>query len=421
MKDLILGLANVNSLVGIIFTVFYLYQFLFIFVPFLKKQKVYEAKKMHNYAVMISARNEEAVIGQLIESIKNQTYPSELVDIFVVADNCTDNTAKIARDAGATVFERFNDILVGKGYALDFLLEQIGYNKPDCKYDGFFVFDADNLLNKYYIEEMNKTFSNGNRIVTGYRNSKNYGTNWISSGYALWFIRESKFLNNSRMICNTSCAIGGTGFLVHRDVLLNNDGWKFFFLTEDIEFTVHNILKGESIAYCDTAMLYDEQPTTFKQSWKQRMRWAKGFLQVARKYNGKLMLGSFTKSFACYDMLVTVGLAYFLSFIGIIGNLSFLGCSLFSNDTQYLQMAVKSIASAVISPYFMLLVIGGITVITEWKKILCSPFKKILSLFTFPLFMMTYIPISVAALFARVKWEPINHTVATTIDEIENG
>ena len=131
---------------------------------------------------------------------------------------------------------------------------------------------------------MNKVFSNGHRIVTGYRNSKNYGTNWISSGYALWFIRESKYLNNSRMLCNTSCAIGGTGFLVHREVLLNSDGWKFFFLTEDIQFTVHNILEGESIAYCNEAVLYDEQPTTFAQSWKQRMRWAKGFIQVSKKY-----------------------------------------------------------------------------------------------------------------------------------------
>ncbi len=421
MKDLLLSISNVNSLVGIFFTIFYLYQFLFIAVPFLKRGKAYTAQKMHRYAIMVSARNEEQVIGQLIESINNQTYPSELIDIYVVADNCTDNTAQVAREAGATVYERFNDILVGKGYALDYLLEQIGYSKDTCEYDGFFIFDADNVLNKYYIEEMNKTFSNGHRIVTGYRNSKNYGTNWISSGYSLWFIRESKFLNNSRMLCNTSCAIGGTGFLVHRDVLLKSNGWKFFFLTEDIQFTVHNILQGESIAFCENAMLYDEQPTTFKQSWKQRMRWAKGFLQVARKYNGKLIWGSFTKSFACYDMLVTVGVAYVLSFLGILGNLSFLILSLISADLSYVIMALQNIGSAIYVPYLMLLVIGAITTLVEWKKIICPAGKKILYMFTFPLFMMTYIPISVAALFKHVEWEPITHTVAKTVDDIENS
>lgn len=421
MKDLLLSISNINSLVGTIFTIFYLYQMIFIAVPFLKRAKKYTEKKKHRYAVMISARNEEQVIGNLIESIHNQTYPSELIDIYVVADNCSDNTAKVAREAGAIVYERFNDLLVGKGYALDYLLDQIGYNKDECEYDGFFVFDADNVLNKHYIEEMNKTFSNGHRIVTGYRNSKNYSTNWISSGYALWFIRESKFLNNSRMLCNTSCAIGGTGFLVHRDVLLKSNGWKFFFLTEDIQFTVHNILQGESIAFCEDAMLYDEQPTTFKQSWKQRMRWAKGFLQVSKKYNAKLLLGSFTKSFACYDMLVTVGLAWMLSILGILGNLSFLILSLLSGDNSYLHLALESILSAIVYPYLMLLVIGAITTIVEWKKIICSAPKKILYIFTFPLFMMTYIPISVAALFKHVEWEPITHTVSKTVEDIENS
>ncbi len=421
MKDLLLNISNINALIGIAFTVFYLYQFLFIAVPFLKRGKSYTAQKMHRYAVMVSARNEEKVIGQLIESINNQTYPAELIDIYVVADNCTDDTAKVARKAGATVFERSNDILVGKGYALDYLLEQIGYSKDNCEYDGFFVFDADNVLNKHYIEEMNKTFSNGHRIVTGYRNSKNYGTNWISSGYSLWFIRESKFLNNSRMLCNTSCAIGGTGFLVHRDVLLKSNGWKFFFLTEDIQFTVHNILQGESIAFCEKAMLYDEQPTTFKQSWKQRLRWAKGFLQVAHKYNGKLLAGSFTKSFACYDMLVTIGVAYILSFLGILGNLVFLILSLISADLSYMLMALQNIGSAIYIPYVMLLVIGAITTLVEWKKIICPAGKKILYMFTFPLFMITYIPISIAALFKHVEWEPITHTVSKTVDDIENS
>ena len=418
MKEL---LININQIVGILFTICYFYQFFFIAVPFIKRPKKYEAKKMCRYAVMISARNEEAVIGQLIESINNQTYPSELIDVFVVADNCTDNTAAVAREKGATVYERFNDILVGKGYALDFLLEKIGFDKSNCKYDGFFVFDADNLLNKHYIEEMNKTFSNGHRIVTGYRNSKNYGTNWISSGYSLWFIRESKFLNNSRMLCNTSCAIGGTGFLVHRDVLLKSNGWKFFFLTEDVQFTVHNILQGESIAFCEKAMLYDEQPTTFSQSWKQRMRWAKGFLQVAHKYNFKLMIGSLTKSFACYDMLVTVGAAYILLVMSILGNLAFLVIAGISLDAAFIKAALKSVLSGLTAPYCMLFVIGAITTFVEWKNIHCSASKKTFYMFTFPIFMMSYIPISVAALFKRVKWEPITHKVSTSVDDLEQN
>ena len=149
------------------------------------------------------------------------------------------------------------------------------------------------------------------------------------------------------------------------------------------------------------------------------MRWAKGFLQVAKKYNIKLFIGSLTKSFACYDMLVTVGLAYTLSFLGILGNLAFLVSSILSSNTQYMLMSLQSIVSAILSPYIMLFVIGGVTLITEWKKIVATTFEKILSLFTFPLFMMTYIPISIAALFKRVEWEPIHHNVSKTVEELE--
>lgn len=117
--------------------------------------------------------------------------------VFVMADNCTDATADIARREGAVVYTRFNREKVGKGYALEQLLLHIEEDYPKV-YDGFFVFDADNVLDCRFVEEMNRTFSDGYEVVTSYRNSKNYGDNWISAGYALWFIRESRYLNNSR-------------------------------------------------------------------------------------------------------------------------------------------------------------------------------------------------------------------------------
>lgn len=138
-----------------------------------KKQPEYEPKKLHRFAFIIAARNENAVIGNLIKSIKAQNYPSELIDVVVVADNCTDNTAEIARSCGAIVYERFNKVLVGKGYALDYAFNKIKEDEGDyTAYDGYFIFDADNVIDRNYVREMNKTFDQGYRVVTSYRNSK---------------------------------------------------------------------------------------------------------------------------------------------------------------------------------------------------------------------------------------------------------
>ena len=178
----------------------YAYQAVYLVAALLKKQKVFKAKKLHRYGVLIAARNEEAVIAQLIRSVRAQKYPEELIDIFVVADNCTDNTAQAAREAGAVVYERHNTYAVGKGYALRFLLENIFKNFGEYAYDGFFVFDADNILDENFISEMNNVFDNGYKVVTSYCNSKSFGDNWISAGYSIFFLREAACqLNRARI------------------------------------------------------------------------------------------------------------------------------------------------------------------------------------------------------------------------------
>lgn len=121
----------INFIIATVFFVCYSYQFAYILVPYLKKEKPHKPAELHRYAVLISARNEELVIGNLLDSISAQDYPSSLVRVFVVADNCTDKTAKVARAHGAIVYERFNDKLVGKGYALEYLLDRIGEEYGD--------------------------------------------------------------------------------------------------------------------------------------------------------------------------------------------------------------------------------------------------------------------------------------------------
>lgn len=406
----------INFGIAAMFILCYLYQIVYIVVGCIKNPKTVTANKNHRYAVLIAARNEANVIAALIQSIHRQDYPSELLDIYVIADNCSDRTAEIARETGAIVFERQSKEKVGKGYALEALIRFVWASGES--YEGYFVFDADNLVDANYVREMNHHFDQGQRVITGYRNSKNYADNWISSGYSLWFLRESRFLNQPRSSLRTSCAVSGTGFLVHHDILERNGGWKHFLLTEDIEFTADLILQGEAITYCSAAVLYDEQPTTFAQSWRQRLRWAKGYLQVFRHYGTRLFERLFRKRhFACMDMILTIMPAIVLTIVGVTVNLAAGIYALVTADTG--MVLLGSMIQMLVNTYGFLFVIGLVTAIAEWRSIHATTVRKIASVFTFPVFMMTYIPISLCALFSHVTWQPIVHSKTIRIHEIE--
>lgn len=411
-------LLLISQALMVLFFVIYFYQVVYCFIPFIKKTKIKAAAKKNNrYAFLIAGRNEENVIGQLIKSIKEQDYPQDKLEVFVVADNCTDDTAKGAREAGAVVFERFDNKKRGKSYAIEFLLEKIAAAYQQDYFDGYFVFDADNLLEKNYVSEMNKSFNQGYEVLTSYRNSKNYGSNWISAGYALWFLKDSKFMNEPRMLLNNSCIVTGTGFLFSRRILQQTNGWIFHMLTEDIEFSTYHILNGVNIGYCSKAVFYDEQPETFSQSWNQRLRWIKGYYQVFAKYKWTLIKQFFsTGNFTYYDLLMLFIPAFAITFVQILVN----GLLLLLNIGDFDKFLSLNgyICQAVGVSYVALYLLGLLTTVSEWKNIYTSGFKKILYTFTFPLFVFTYFPIACAAIFAEAEWKPIIHRHHLNINDI---
>ena len=397
-----------------LFFLCYAYQVVYIVVSLFAKPEKPGKGIPHRIAVLIAARNESAVLGNLLQSIHEQDYPKDLLDVFVVADNCTDNTAAIAAENHAYVYERHSTTHVGKGYALNFLLTQM--DKEGKQYDAYLVLDADNLLSCDFVTEINRTFSSGYKIVTSYRNSKNFSDNWISAGYGLWFLREARYLNHARMKLGVSCAVSGTGFMFSREVLEECGGWHYYLLTEDIEFTVDNIIRGNKIGYSSRAVLYDEQPTSFAQSWRQRMRWSRGNMQVTWHYFRRLASGMLHGSFSCFDIAMSVCPGVFLAALGIIANLADAVYNLV-NRGSFRALAV-SLLMMTLNLYLTFFVAGVITTITEWKNIHCSPLKKLLYCFTFPIFMFTYLPIGVAAVFKNPQWKPIAHTRNLALHQI---
>lgn len=415
-----------NTIVGLVFSVCFLYQVVFFFIGLIRGQvKIPPAKKQHTYAFFIAAHNEEAVIANLVKSIKDQDYPSELIDVFVVADACTDDTAQAAREAGAIVYERNDLSRKGKSWVMDYGFDRILREYPG-KHEAFFIFDADNLLSRDYVTIMNDAFDQGYLALTSYRNSKNFGSSWISSAYATWFIREARYLNNARMICHTSCAVSGSGYLVSAKLIEGMKGWDFHTLTEDIQFSTFCAIHGVRIGYAP-AEFFDEQPVTLKASIKQRMRWTKGFYQVLFTY-GRHMFKSIGKfhRFAAYDMLMVVGPAMLLTLMCLLVNVTFIAVGSLSHgflatDAE-IEMAIGSIIMMLAYMYGTFFVMGLSTTITEWKHIHCPQKWRIFTnLFTFPLFMFTYVPLTVAALFLKVDWVPTPHDVSVTLDEVLDG
>ena len=405
-------LKAISRLISVLFVLCYANQLVYIFVSLLSRRKDRKHEKAislkkNRYAVLVCARNEEEVIGDLVRSVRGQTYPGQLVDTYVMADNCTDRTAQAAEDAGAYVFERRDTSHVGKGYALDALLKNIRRHRPEG-YDGYFVFDADNILAPDYIEQMDRTLTQGYDIVTGYRNSKNYGANWISAGYALWFIRESMYLSYPRHLVGSSCTVSGTGFMFSREVAEEMAGWPYHTLTEDLEFSCDQITKGRKIAFCRDAEFFDEQPVELRQSWDQRMRWCRGYLQVFGRYGMDLLRGIADGSYACLDCMLGVLPAFALSVLSVFTDLALFVCSAASGED--LAGVLMAALSALVTSYCLMLILGAVTLATEWKKIHTDARRKITYLFSFPVFMMTYAPIAIASLFVKAEWKPIRHT-----------
>lgn len=402
-------LTMISRILAALVFICYFYQAVYLFVPFFKKRAPHGSAVMNRYAVLIAARNEEKVLPYLLDSIAAQDYPRELVDVYVAADNCTDATARAARAHGATVFERFNTRQTGKGYALSFLLENMKRTGVLDNYDAFLVFDADNLLRPDYISQINRTCSDGWEAFCGYRNSKNFAGSWISSAHALWFIHDSVHLNQSRMLLGVTCAVSGTGFGFRRSLLEKCGGWRFFTLTEDIEFDTWCAVHGVRIGFCREAMLYDEQPVSLRQSWRQRTRWVQGGIQVSLKYAPELLRGLLRGGrvgYACFETATLSLWGYLLT--ALSGGVSILRAFLTWSWTGVLF----TLCAALLGMYMSMLLAGALTLLGEWDNISASTAEKVIALFSFPLFMLTFIPIAVSAVFRRFSWPPIEHTVA---------
>ena len=397
-----------------ILTIYWLYQLIISLCSFVKiKDKPVVEEKNNKFMAIVPAHNEENVIGNLVESLKNQTYPSDLVDIYVIADNCTDKTAEIAKKLGAIVLERTepDKKKQTKGAALQWFLAQ--KIKENADYDAFFVFDADNIVDKNFIKNMNKKLCQGEEVVQGYRDIKNPADSWVSAGYAIFYWTMHRFYHLARYNLGLSALLNGTGFMVKFDVI-KPTGWNTKTLTEDIEFSLKTIIKGKKVGWAVDAIVYDEQPVGFKQSWSQRSRWTIGHMQCLHEYTGSLAEALKEKKtllnfdgllymFGSIPMFIMTAVLLILNFI-MYGAGGMTTLDLLINCLRY------------ILPTFFLPIVTGLAIMIIEKK----PIKPMIKgLVLYPLFLGSWLLINAKCLFVRnTNWDKIDHVRDIKIKDV---
>ncbi len=393
-------------------TIYWLYQFVISLCSFIKvKDKPLLEDKENRFMLIIPAHNEESVVVNLIESLQKLDYSKDAYDIYVIADNCTDNTAKVAKDAGAIVYERHDEAHKTKGYALQWFLDQ--KIKEDAPYDAFCIFDADNIVDVNFLKVMNKKLCQGEDVVQGYKDIKNPSDTWVSAGYAIFYWTMHRFYHLARYNIGLSPLMNGTGFMVKFDVIKPN-GWDTKTLTEDIEFSLKRIIKGKKLGWARNAIVYDEQPVGFKQSWIQRERWTVGHMQCLKEYTKPLAIAvAENKTVMNFDgLLYLLGTApmLVLTLLLVILNIGLFATGAMSGLDFVIQLLKYVIPTVLVLPFM------GLVVMYLEKK----PIKPMLKgLVLYPVFMGSWLLINIKCLFKRdTEWKKIEHNNSKKIEDI---
>ena len=223
------------------------------------------------FAILIPAHNEVAVLGNLLESLNKLEYPKDRFKVHVVADNCTDTTAELARaSAWVHVYERFDQEKRGKGYALNWLLQQL--KQDQLNYDAYVILDADSVVDSTFLLAMNDKLLQGARAlqarytVLNATESPSAALRWI----ALSLMNHVRPLGRNGI--GASSTLTGNGMCFSYD-LLEQYPWQAFSLTEDYQYYLRLVQHGERILYVPDAIVRSLMPTMFTQMQTQDIRW----------------------------------------------------------------------------------------------------------------------------------------------------
>jgi len=235
------------------------------------------------FKILIPAHNEELLLGRLLKSIGEQDYPKDMYDVLVIADNCTDHTAVVARCNGASTIERIDLCNTGKGHAIKYGLECIA----STEYDAVFVVDADSIIASSALSELDRAIQHGARIMQCYNGVINANDSWFTRLMDVSRSFGNEVLGPAKEKVGLSSHLMGNGMCFVRDVIIRY-GWDAFTVGEDWEYYAKVVLQGERVAFANKARVYHNESVNLRQATTQRLRWSGGRFAVAAKHGARL-------------------------------------------------------------------------------------------------------------------------------------
>lgn len=356
-----------------------------------------EKNNKGKFAILIPARDESRVIEELLNSILNQTRKIDSDDVYVIVEEESDKTVELVKNKNMNIVFRHDLSKKRKGYALDDAIKEILEQKKH--YDAYFIFDADNVLDKDYIKNMEEAYEDGYDIGIGYRNTKNGNDSVIAAASSLTFSMINTLGNEHKTKCNNTLTISGTGFYIKGDIVEKLNGYPFNSLTEDYELTLYATLNDLTTTYVKNAIFFDEQPVKYNITINQRTRWIKGFFEARKKYIPLLLKKEINKNFSSSFHQIMGVTPYILLIIGLLGILLI----------NYFN--VKNTIILILFVYLIMVLITSIMVLKENTYLNINNKMKIKVILYNPIFLTTYIICLFKAILNKdVKWLKIEHS-----------
>lgn len=423
------ALNLINTIILMIVGVPFFLQLFYMLLFFLPKKTYKKTEKLNKICILIPAHNESDVIYETIRDIiKNQNYPKSLYSIYVIADNCTDRTKILAKRAGAKVFVHKDDNPKHHmvGYALEFGMKKLLKIDKKKHFDFMIRLDADNHINKDFLRLMNDAYNSGARIARPYESAINMTQNSFTKACGLYYIFDSRCSSRVRERLHLDAHVNGPGSLTDFEIIRKIGGYDTTTMCEDTEFNWKRMFEGIRCHYVEDAVVYEDLPSTLKDTFNRNKRLGAGNVRLFFKYTPKLFFYTFkNRNFSFLENWLTYIFipicpilciwlpgfyiyAYIYHFLG--GDALFKSSFLWYKDLDWLTFTTSIIVFSIAVLFvFCGILQASLMVISDYKKMGAKRRRDLISgILMFPVFSIVYVITITIGIFSKPKWNKVS-------------